>query len=121
MRRFVDPAVVLRYGWVLTVWTQEFSIEIPDKDADNIHSVDQAVEYILHAPDGMSPGSVAAVMRKLGLMFLPSPLNVPSAGKGSRGGRGVSGGNVYFVQEIARRHIKPAPCSSGALEIQFVS
>lgn len=50
---------------------QEFSIEIPDKDADAIHSsryhwitwkgsvligvaVDQAVEYILNQPDGMS-------------------------------------------------------------------
>ncbi|KAL8289764.1 hypothetical protein RB597_001400 [Gaeumannomyces tritici] len=29
----------------------EFSIEIPDKDADNIHSVDKAVEYILSQPD----------------------------------------------------------------------
>ncbi|KAL1869115.1 mitochondrial acyl carrier protein [Diaporthe australafricana] len=31
--------------------TQEFSIEIPDKDADTIHSVDKAVEYILSQPD----------------------------------------------------------------------
>ncbi|KAF8247713.1 hypothetical protein K440DRAFT_643566 [Wilcoxina mikolae CBS 423.85] len=31
---------------------EEFSIEIPDKDADNIHSVDQAVQYILSQPDG---------------------------------------------------------------------
>ncbi|KAK6952598.1 Acyl carrier protein, mitochondrial [Daldinia eschscholtzii] len=30
---------------------EEFSIEIPDKDADAIHSVDQAVEYILSQPD----------------------------------------------------------------------
>ncbi|EFX04770.1 acyl carrier protein [Grosmannia clavigera kw1407] len=30
---------------------EEFSIEIPDKDADTIHSVDKAVEYILHQPD----------------------------------------------------------------------
>ncbi|TGZ85694.1 putative acyl carrier protein [Ascodesmis nigricans] len=30
---------------------EEFSIEIPDKDADNIHSVDQAVNYILSQPD----------------------------------------------------------------------
>ncbi|KAI8720078.1 Acyl carrier protein [Fusarium sp. LHS14.1] len=30
---------------------EEFSIEIPDKDADSIHSVSQAVEYILHQPD----------------------------------------------------------------------
>lgn len=30
---------------------QEFSIEIPDKDADQIHSVDKAVEYILSQPD----------------------------------------------------------------------
>ncbi|KAL8341409.1 hypothetical protein RB598_003383 [Gaeumannomyces tritici] len=30
---------------------EEFSIEIPDKDADNIHSVDKAVEYILSQPD----------------------------------------------------------------------
>ncbi|KAL7904603.1 acyl carrier protein [Trichoderma velutinum] len=30
---------------------EEFSIEIPDKDADSIHSVDKAVEYILNQPD----------------------------------------------------------------------
>ncbi|KAI0010714.1 acyl carrier protein [Xylariaceae sp. FL0662B] len=30
---------------------EEFSIEIPDKDADAIHSVDQAVQYILSQPD----------------------------------------------------------------------
>ncbi|KAG6353731.1 hypothetical protein INS49_005440 [Diaporthe citri] len=30
---------------------EEFSIEIPDKDADAIHSVDKAVEYILSQPD----------------------------------------------------------------------
>ncbi|KAI6088318.1 acyl carrier protein [Hypoxylon rubiginosum] len=30
---------------------EEFSIEIPDKDADGIHSVGQAVEYILSQPD----------------------------------------------------------------------
>ncbi|KAI0150792.1 acyl carrier protein-like protein [Xylariaceae sp. FL1272] len=30
---------------------EEFSIEIPDKDADSIHSVNQAVEYILSQPD----------------------------------------------------------------------
>ncbi|KAG5936953.1 Acyl carrier protein, mitochondrial [Claviceps monticola] len=30
---------------------EEFSIEIPDKDADSIHSVEQAVEYILSQPD----------------------------------------------------------------------
>ncbi|ESZ95449.1 acyl carrier protein [Sclerotinia borealis F-4128] len=30
---------------------EEFSIEIPDKEADAILSVDQAVEYILHQPD----------------------------------------------------------------------
>ncbi|KAI5460349.1 acyl carrier protein-like protein [Mariannaea sp. PMI_226] len=30
---------------------EEFSIEIPDKDADAIHSVEQAVEYILKQPD----------------------------------------------------------------------
>ncbi|KAA8566625.1 hypothetical protein EYC84_009168 [Monilinia fructicola] len=30
---------------------EEFSIEIPDKDADSILSVEQAVEYILHQPD----------------------------------------------------------------------
>ncbi|KAL8375864.1 hypothetical protein RB595_007137 [Gaeumannomyces hyphopodioides] len=30
---------------------EEFSIEIPDKDADTIHSVDKAVEYILSQPD----------------------------------------------------------------------
>ncbi|KAG2166780.1 acyl carrier protein [Aureobasidium pullulans EXF-150] len=31
---------------------EEFSIEIPDKEADAIHSVNQAVEYILSQPDG---------------------------------------------------------------------
>ncbi|KAI9654467.1 MAG: putative secondary metabolism biosynthetic enzyme [Trizodia sp. TS-e1964] len=31
---------------------EEFSIEIPDKDADAIHSLPQAVEYILSQPDG---------------------------------------------------------------------
>ncbi|BDD60647.1 hypothetical protein MPDQ_006631 [Monascus purpureus] len=30
---------------------EEFSIEIPDKEADAIHSVDQAVQYILSQPD----------------------------------------------------------------------
>ncbi|MCJ1446074.1 MAG: Acyl carrier protein, mitochondrial [Stictis urceolatum] len=32
---------------------EEFSIEIPDKEADQIHSIDKAVEYILAQPDGM--------------------------------------------------------------------
>ncbi|CAG9939518.1 unnamed protein product [Clonostachys rosea f. rosea IK726] len=30
---------------------EEFSIEIPDKDADSIHSIEQAVTYILNQPD----------------------------------------------------------------------
>ncbi|KAK1963486.1 acyl carrier protein [Colletotrichum sublineola] len=30
---------------------EEFSIEIPDKDADTIHSIDKAVEYIINQPD----------------------------------------------------------------------
>ncbi|KAH8645780.1 acyl carrier protein-like protein [Xylariales sp. PMI_506] len=30
---------------------EEFSIEIPDKEADAIHSVDKAVEYIVSQPD----------------------------------------------------------------------
>ncbi|WYZ33792.1 hypothetical protein EsH8_I_000068 [Colletotrichum jinshuiense] len=30
---------------------EEFSIEIPDKDADTIHSIDKAVEYITSQPD----------------------------------------------------------------------
>ena len=30
---------------------EEFSIEIPDKEADAIHSVTQAVDYICHQPD----------------------------------------------------------------------
>ncbi|KAL9028164.1 MAG: hypothetical protein Q9196_003435 [Gyalolechia fulgens] len=30
----------------------EFSIEIPDKEADAIHSIDKAVDYILSQPDG---------------------------------------------------------------------
>ncbi|OJD22008.1 acyl carrier protein [Blastomyces percursus] len=32
---------------------EEFSIEIPDKEADAIHSIDQAVSYIQSQPDGM--------------------------------------------------------------------
>ncbi|EGP86504.1 ACP1 mitochondrial matrix acyl carrier protein [Zymoseptoria tritici IPO323] len=31
---------------------EEFSIEIPDKEADAIHSVNQAVDYIMKQPDG---------------------------------------------------------------------
>ncbi|KAL0637807.1 mitochondrial acyl carrier protein [Maublancomyces gigas] len=31
---------------------EEFSIEIPDKDADTIQSVEHAVNYILSQPDG---------------------------------------------------------------------
>ncbi|KAK3071163.1 mitochondrial acyl carrier protein [Teratosphaeriaceae sp. CCFEE 6253] len=30
---------------------EEFSIEIPDKEADAIHSVNQAIEYIMAQPD----------------------------------------------------------------------
>ncbi|KAJ5834789.1 hypothetical protein N7447_000815 [Penicillium robsamsonii] len=30
---------------------EEFSIEIPDKEADQIHSVEKAVEYIMAQPD----------------------------------------------------------------------
>ncbi|KAL1900776.1 mitochondrial acyl carrier protein [Ceratocystis pirilliformis] len=30
---------------------EEFSIEIPDKEADSIHSVDKAVDYIVQHPD----------------------------------------------------------------------
>ncbi|PHH75322.1 hypothetical protein CDD80_2478 [Ophiocordyceps camponoti-rufipedis] len=30
---------------------EEFSIEIPDKDADAIHSVKEAVQYIMNQPD----------------------------------------------------------------------
>ncbi|KAF1810725.1 acyl carrier protein [Eremomyces bilateralis CBS 781.70] len=30
---------------------EEFSIEIPDKEADKLHSVQQAVEYITSQPD----------------------------------------------------------------------
>ncbi|KAL9092365.1 MAG: hypothetical protein Q9159_000873 [Coniocarpon cinnabarinum] len=33
---------------------EEFSIEIPDKEADQIHSVEQAVKYILGQPDGLT-------------------------------------------------------------------
>ncbi|KAI9707305.1 MAG: hypothetical protein M1836_000265 [Candelina mexicana] len=32
---------------------KEFSIEIPDKEADAIHSIDKAVAYILAQPDGI--------------------------------------------------------------------
>ncbi|KAI5274294.1 acyl carrier protein [Aureobasidium subglaciale] len=38
---------------------EEFSIEIPDKEADAIHSVNQAVEYILSQPDGEFCSSIA--------------------------------------------------------------
>jgi NADH dehydrogenase (ubiquinone) 1 alpha/beta subcomplex 1 len=31
---------------------EEFSIEIPDKEADSILSIDKAVSYILGQPDG---------------------------------------------------------------------
>lgn len=48
---------------------QEFSIEIPDKEADAIQSVDQAVKYILSQPDG----------------------EIPSRG----GGRGEGGGGLW--------------------------
>ncbi|KAK1814735.1 mitochondrial acyl carrier protein [Friedmanniomyces endolithicus] len=30
---------------------EEFSIEIPDKEADAIHSVNQAIDYIMSQPD----------------------------------------------------------------------
>ncbi|KAK3902327.1 hypothetical protein C8A05DRAFT_33975 [Staphylotrichum tortipilum] len=30
---------------------EEFCIEIPDKDADTIHSVDKAIDYIVNQPD----------------------------------------------------------------------
>ncbi|RKF59195.1 Acyl carrier protein, mitochondrial [Erysiphe neolycopersici] len=36
---------------VLMAIEEEFSLEIPDKDADSIHSVDQAVKYIVAQPD----------------------------------------------------------------------
>ncbi|KUL82915.1 hypothetical protein ZTR_10384 [Talaromyces verruculosus] len=36
---------------LLKNFDKEFSIEIPDKDADAIHSVEQAVSYILSQPD----------------------------------------------------------------------
>jgi len=32
---------------------EDFSIEIPDKDADNIRSVNDAVEYISHRTDAV--------------------------------------------------------------------
>lgn len=32
---------------------QEFSIEIPDAEADEIKTVEQAIEYIAKTPDGM--------------------------------------------------------------------
>ena len=32
---------------------EEFSIEIPDKEADAILSIDKAVNYILGQPDGV--------------------------------------------------------------------
>lgn len=33
---------------------EEFSIEIPDKEADSLLSIDKAVNYILGQPDGTS-------------------------------------------------------------------
>lgn len=50
-----NPNTVIAHGrktrCLQTYPQQEFSIEIPDKDADQIHSVDKAVEYILSQPD----------------------------------------------------------------------
>ncbi|KAF2862284.1 acyl carrier protein [Piedraia hortae CBS 480.64] len=43
---------------------EEFSIEIPDKEADAIHSVNQAVDYIMAQPDGKSK-SINALMLNL--------------------------------------------------------
>ncbi|KAL9006393.1 MAG: hypothetical protein Q9188_000867 [Gyalolechia gomerana] len=37
---------------LLKGFDKEFSIEIPDKEADAIHSIDKAVDYILSQPDG---------------------------------------------------------------------
>lgn len=37
---------------VVVAIEEEFGIEIPDKEADEIKSVNQAVEYILAQPDG---------------------------------------------------------------------
>ncbi|CAI6334976.1 unnamed protein product [Periconia digitata] len=39
---------------LLKNFDKEFSIEIPDKEADAIHSVKQAVDYIKAQPDGRS-------------------------------------------------------------------
>jgi len=36
---------------VIMAIEEEFNIEIPDKNADNIHSIDQAVGYIVSQPD----------------------------------------------------------------------
>ncbi|KAF7799060.1 hypothetical protein EIP86_010290 [Pleurotus ostreatoroseus] len=37
---------------------EEFSIEIPDAEADEINTVEQAIEYIAKTPDGMSSVSL---------------------------------------------------------------
>ncbi|EKD15050.1 acyl carrier protein [Drepanopeziza brunnea f. sp. 'multigermtubi' MB_m1] len=49
----IEEVSTLEYQSHMEVLTpaQEFSIEIPDKEADAIHSVDKAVEYILAQPD----------------------------------------------------------------------
>ncbi|KAF8237768.1 acyl carrier protein [Tricholoma matsutake] len=36
---------------------EEFSIEIPDAEADEIRTVQQAIDYIAKTPEGMSSGS----------------------------------------------------------------
>ncbi|KAL8704066.1 MAG: hypothetical protein Q9201_002765 [Fulgogasparrea decipioides] len=47
--------------------TQEFSIEIPDKEADAIHSINQAVEYILSQPDGKLSNS--SILRLTNILY----------------------------------------------------
>jgi len=78
--------------WALTA-AQEFSIEIPDKEADAIHSgmfklpcklhvgevltsatVSQAVDYIMHQPDG-KPSTRYSRTRAARILTFYSPLN----------------------------------------------
>ncbi|KAI5292448.1 hypothetical protein KEM52_006350 [Ascosphaera acerosa] len=63
---------------------EEFSIEIPDKDADAIHSVNQAVDYILSQPEAAGSTTPTVTNR---------PIYMSAAGgltrrRGARGGGG---------------------------------
>ncbi|KAI4942026.1 Vacuolar protein sorting-associated protein 74 [Alternaria rosae] len=72
---------------------EEFSIEIPDKEADAIHSVKQAVDYIMAQPDDPPP--------------VPQPhLMASSSGLTRRRGGGGAAGNG---EDESSRVSSPAP------------